>query len=214
MSRHCSARSSPARRPVRRAHSTQGCQRGYCAAAVLTRCAASSRVRGCTIAFGSVQLHTYYSPLQYLATVYAVPAAGAPYVFYPEDVVQFEAKLINRGSVPVSIRMRADPSTQISLSTRTPLRESAQLPRDTWTVASDEFRIQPRDAPEVLVAADSSVVLHPDAALIFQSRSLVRPSGRVEQSPWLSTFRSSVSRRAPSCRFRICFDSRCERPST
>jgi hypothetical protein len=114
-----------------------------------------------------VQLHTYYSPLNYLATAYAMPAAGAPYVFYPDDVVQFEAKLINKGTVPVSIQMRADPSTQISLSTRTRLGESTPLPRDTWTVASDEIRIQPSDATEVLVAAESSVVLHPGAALTF-----------------------------------------------
>jgi hypothetical protein len=105
--------------------------------------------------------------LDYLAAVYAVPAAGADYLFYPEETVQFEALLLNKGSVPVTIRMSADPSTHISLSTRSALSDSTPLTRQAWTVASDQIRIRPRDSTEVLVGAGSSVVLHPDAALII-----------------------------------------------
>ena len=114
-----------------------------------------------------VELRTYYSPLDYLAPAYAVPVAGAAYLFYPEDVVQFEVLLLNRGSVPAAILMSADPSAHISLSIRLALGDANPLPRQAWTVASDQIRIRRSDASEVLAAAGSSVVLHPGAALIF-----------------------------------------------
>lgn len=114
-----------------------------------------------------VKLRTYYSPLHYLADVYAAPAAGAAYLFYPDELVQFEALVINKGTVPLAIRTSADLATHLSFGSRGSVGEPIQLPRDAWTLAADDVRIRPPEAADVPVAAGSSVVLHPDAALIF-----------------------------------------------
>lgn len=113
------------------------------------------------------KLRTYVSPLEYYSPAYAVPAAGAAYLFYPGDTVQFEVAVVNKDSIPVAIQLGADPSTHLSLGLRAPAGDSTPITRQAWTLALDHVRLRPREAAEVLVAAGSSVVLHPDAALIL-----------------------------------------------
>lgn len=129
----------------------------------------------------AVKLRTYIGPADYLAAVYAEPAAGANYLFYEEDPAGFEVGLVNKSSDPVSVRLDSQPSTHVALRIANPLGGSQAVARESWTMSSAGIRMHDDRGPDIPVAA-GSVVLQPDASLVFPidfTRSAEWPRGAV-----------------------------------
>jgi hypothetical protein len=99
--------------------------------------------------------------------VYAEPAAGANYLFYPEDPASFELALVNGSSTPVSIRLGSEPVTHLTLRLPDSHGGSHAVGRQSWSLSSAGVRIRDHRAPDIPVSAGSAIVLQPDASLVF-----------------------------------------------